>query len=128
VLGVEVEGGDFNAAGFTMDFFSGSMLLGSIGRTVVGDGGARILAGESNAPFDLVLITDHLTSGDNSFAMAQVRYAVAGVHEPLGSSFRRRLRVPSRSSPAAELPPVAKPLMDWRQPCQSKGIGGCSLP
>lgn len=82
VFGVEAEGGDFDAAGFTMDFFNGSTLLGSISRTIVGDGGARILAGQSAVPFDSVVITDHLASGDNSFAMAEVRYALAAIPEP----------------------------------------------
>jgi hypothetical protein len=82
VFGVEVEGGDFDAAGFTMNFFSGATLLGSISRTVVGDGSARVLAGESGVPFDSVVITNHLASGDNSFAMAEVRYSFAAVPEP----------------------------------------------
>jgi hypothetical protein len=82
VFGVEVEGGDFDAAVFTMDFFSGATLLGSISRTVVGDGGARLLAGESSIPFDSLVIADHLAFGDNSFAMAEVRYTLAAVPEP----------------------------------------------
>jgi hypothetical protein len=79
VFGVEVEGGDFGPATFTMQFFQGAILLGTINRSVVGSGGARILAGDSTLAFDSVVITDTLLNGDNSFAMAQVRYVPAGV-------------------------------------------------
>ena len=82
VFGVEVEGGDFGAATFTMDFFQGATLLGTISRSIIGNAGARILAGDSSTAFDRVVITDTLAQGDNSFAMAQVRYNAAAVPEP----------------------------------------------
>jgi hypothetical protein len=82
VFGFEAEGGDFSPARFTLEFLSGATSLGTISRTIVGNAGARILAGESPTAFDHVIVTDTLPQGDNSFAIAQPRYAVSSVPEP----------------------------------------------
>jgi hypothetical protein len=56
-----------------MDFFQGATLLGTISGSIVGNAGARILAGDSSTAFSRVVITDTLPQGDNSFAMARRR-------------------------------------------------------
>lgn len=82
VFGVEAESGDFGVHHFTMAFFEGATLLGSIARDIEGNAGARILAGESSFAFDRVVITQTTGGGDPSFAVAEPRYHLAAVAEP----------------------------------------------
>jgi hypothetical protein len=85
VFGVEVEPGAFGLHTMTMEFFEGAVLVGSVSRSVDGNAGARILAGESTTPFDSVVITESTPDPDDeSFAIAQLRFqtAPAAVPEP----------------------------------------------
>jgi hypothetical protein len=68
-FGFELEPNTFNNYSFTATFRNGSTVLGTITRTVNGDGGARLFAASSSTPITSVIIT-----APNGFALAQIRY------------------------------------------------------
>ena len=69
IFGFELEPDDFNTYSYTVDFYSGASLVGSITQPVNGNAGA-ILFAASDSPFTSVAI-----SGGAAFAVAQFRYA-----------------------------------------------------
>lgn len=75
VFGFELESNNLNAFTFSVDFFSGNTLVGSITRDVNGVAGALLFAGRTCGPcIDKIVITGPAESG--GFAIAQVRYTV----------------------------------------------------
>lgn len=68
IFGFELEPNPFASFNYTADFYSGSTLVGSISRTLIGAGGARLFAA-SDSPFTRVVV-----SGGADFGMAQFRY------------------------------------------------------
>ncbi|HEX6406315.1 MAG TPA: kelch repeat-containing protein [Gemmatimonadales bacterium] len=74
ILGFELEPNNFDLFTFTVDFFSGSQLVGSITRTVDGAAGAQLFAVRtSGLLIDRAVVA---TDGDaGGFAIAQLRYS-----------------------------------------------------
>jgi len=82
VFGLELEGNSLTVNPFQVSFFQGATLVGTVTRSVNGNGGALLFAGSTtNQPFTSAVIvnTDGLSNG---FALAQLRYSVAAVPEP----------------------------------------------
>jgi hypothetical protein len=81
--GFEAEGNPFDVRSFTVDYYDGATLVGSISRSIDGNGGARLLAATFAAGF-----TRAIVSTDTDFAVAQLRYELArgrtggGIPEP----------------------------------------------
>jgi hypothetical protein len=73
IFGFEAEPGFFDVFPIEAAFYSGPTLLGTIVRDVDGFFGARLFAGETTEPSQL--ITDVVVSSSYDFAIAQVRYA-----------------------------------------------------
>lgn len=74
-FGFELEPNDLGTHTFTVEFFSGNILVGSITRDVTGNSGALLFAGTTCGPcIDRVVITGPDAAG--GFAIAQVRYTV----------------------------------------------------
>jgi hypothetical protein len=71
LFGFELEGNAFEVNSFTAEYFSGATSLGVITRSIDGSGGARLFAAiePGSALIDRVVV-----SGNDSFAIAQVRY------------------------------------------------------
>jgi len=83
IFGFELEPSFFGVHPFTVNFYNGNTLLGSITRDVEGSFGARLFALSStppDLPIDRVII-----NGDDEFAIAQVRYQLAdsGINQTL---------------------------------------------
>ncbi|MDP3853922.1 MAG: PEPxxWA-CTERM sorting domain-containing protein [Phenylobacterium sp.] len=76
VFGFEAEGNPFDFRNFTVDYYLGGVLQGSISRSISGNAGARLLA--ASGTFDKAVV-----SSDVDFAFAQVRYSLgSAVPEP----------------------------------------------
>jgi PEP-CTERM motif len=102
--GFEAEPNPFDDRDFTVDYYDGVTLVGSISRTINGNAGARLLAAFHAPGFNRVVV-----STDTDFAMAQLRYVVA-IPEPatwamliagfgmVGFAARRRNRIASLSN------------------------------
>ncbi|WP_309643293.1 PEPxxWA-CTERM sorting domain-containing protein [Phenylobacterium sp.] len=75
IFGFEVEGNPFDVRNFTVDYYLGATLQGSISRAVNGSAGARLMA--ASGTFDRAVV-----SSDTDFAFGQVRYGVSAVPEP----------------------------------------------
>ena len=81
IFGFELEPENFGVFSFTVDFFDGLELVGSITRSPNGNAGALLFAAMSTTDtFDRVVIRGDGQSG--GFAIAQIRYAAAQVPEP----------------------------------------------
>ncbi len=75
VFGFELEPNSFLQYTFTVDFYSGGSLVGSLTQPVVGRAGARLFAAHTQgAPFDRVDIG--VVGNPFGFAVAQVRYCL----------------------------------------------------
>lgn len=84
-FGVEIEPDTFAAFSFSLAFMNGSTTLGTITRTVDGNGGALLFAASSSTPITSVVLT--APSGANGFALAQLRYGgAAPVGTPISNS------------------------------------------
>jgi hypothetical protein len=72
IWGFEAEGNPFDDRTFTVDYYDGANLLGSVVRVINGNGGARLLAATYAGGF-----TRAVVSTDTDFAIAQLRYELA---------------------------------------------------
>jgi N-acetylneuraminic acid mutarotase len=74
IVGFELETNSFDVFTFTVDFYAGAVLLGSVIQDISGNAGARLLAGRSDgALIDGAIVS---VSGDpGGFAIAQLRYS-----------------------------------------------------
>lgn len=70
--GFEAEGNPFDTRTFTVDYYDGATLVGSISRSIDGNAGARLLAATLASGF-----TRAVVSTDTDFAVAQLRYELA---------------------------------------------------
>jgi hypothetical protein len=78
IWGFEAQGNPFDTRTFTIDYYDGATLVGSIVRAIDGNGGARLLAAAHAGGF-----TRATVSTNTDFAMAQLRYELAGpIPEP----------------------------------------------
>jgi hypothetical protein len=74
IFGFELEPNPFSSFDYTVAFFNGENLVGSITSAASGSAGARLFAAATNGlPFDRLVIT-----GDADFAIARVRYRSHG--------------------------------------------------
>jgi hypothetical protein len=77
IFGFELNPNPFSLETYTVEFYSGATLVGSITRQIHGDAGARLLAARSDgSAFDRVVV-----SGTADFGIARLRYAI-GVQQP----------------------------------------------
>lgn len=72
IWGFEAQGNPFDNRTFTVQYFDGPTLVGSIVRVINGNGGARLLAASHAGGF-----TRATVSTNTNFAMAQLRYELA---------------------------------------------------
>jgi PEP-CTERM motif len=79
VFGFEVEGDPFDLRTFTMTFFNGADVVGSIVRDINGSAGARLMAGAGTAGD---FFTSVSISTNTDFALAQFRYSLAASTVP----------------------------------------------
>jgi hypothetical protein len=77
IWGFEAQPNPFDDRTFTVDYYDGATFLGSVVRTINGNGGARLLAASHAGGF-----TRAIVSTDTDFAMAQLRYELSVVPEP----------------------------------------------
>ncbi|QMW21957.1 PEPxxWA-CTERM sorting domain-containing protein [Sandaracinobacteroides saxicola] len=74
--GFEAEPNDFGTHGFTVDYYNGATLVGSISRSIVGNSGARLLAAVYDGANRFTSVTVTADSGARGFAVAQLRYTL----------------------------------------------------
>ncbi len=79
IFGFEVQPDSSGTYLYTLDFYSGLVLLGSISQNVSGIAGARLFAASSDIPITSAHIT--VPSASDGYAIARLRYAAA-VPEP----------------------------------------------
>ena len=79
IWGFEAQSQPFGLHTFTLDFYDGVTLLGTITRTINGNGGARLLAGEAGVGEKFTSVKLSTNSG---FAIAQLRYQLSAIPEP----------------------------------------------
>jgi hypothetical protein len=74
-FGFEIEPDVWDFFTVSANFYSGSILIGTVSRSINGNAGALLMAASSNAPITSVVIT--ISEDANGFAMAQFRYTKA---------------------------------------------------
>jgi hypothetical protein len=105
IFGFELEPNAFKVATFTVDFYDGSIVVGTLSQAINGSAGALLYAA-SDISFSEVVIT-HNTSDSSptgEFAIAQVRYnpvpgslPVLGAAAAFGFSRKLRKRIKTRA-------------------------------
>lgn len=79
IWGFEVQGNPYDLRTFTLDFYDGAALIGTITRTINGNGGARLMAGQAGVGEKFTSVK---LSSNTSFAIAQLRYQLSVIPEP----------------------------------------------
>jgi hypothetical protein len=83
ILGFEIESNSFGVYDATVTYFNGANQIGSITRSVDGDGGARLMAAQADGG-DFITSVQISYPGSGGFGAAQFRFAggAAAVPEP----------------------------------------------
>ena len=104
--GFEAEPNPFSTQNFTVEYYQGATLVGTISRSIDGNAGARLLAAKATPG---TWFTSVKVTSDTDFAMAQLRYTLA-VPEPatwamliagfgmVGYAARRRRSIASQAA------------------------------
>lgn len=80
IWGFEAKSVNFGTHNFTVDYYDGAVLLGSVSRSIDGNAGARLLAASADLGTQFTKVVVNVDSGAGGFAIAQLRYGA--VPEP----------------------------------------------
>ncbi len=81
IFGFELQSNDFGLIDATVTYFNGANPIGSITRTIDGNGGARLMAAQADGG-DFITSVQISYPGSLGFGAAQFRFAAAAVPEP----------------------------------------------